>query len=41
MRLEGHVTHMGYWCTLGFGAETWGKEPLGRLKCRWKDDIEN
>ena len=24
----------------GFGGETLGKEPLGRPKCRWEDNIK-
>jgi len=27
-------------CVQGFGGETRGKEPLGRPKCRWDDDIK-
>jgi len=27
-------------CVHGFGGETWGKEPLGRPRCRWEDNIK-
>ena len=27
-------------CIQGFGAETRGKEPLGRLRSRWEDNIK-
>jgi hypothetical protein len=27
-------------CIQDFGGETWENEPLGRLRCRWKDNIK-
>ena len=27
-------------CVWGFGGETWGKEPLGRSRRRWENNIK-
>jgi hypothetical protein len=27
-------------CIQGFGGETGGKRPLGKLRCRWEDNIK-
>jgi hypothetical protein len=41
MRWAGHVARMGREETLqGFGGETWVKEPLGKPRCRWEDNIK-
>ena len=28
-------------CIQGFGGENYGKDPLGRPRCRWEDSIRN
>ena len=30
----------GEWRVRGFGGESWGKESLGRPRCRWEDNIK-
>jgi hypothetical protein len=42
MKFAGHVAYMGkkrnaYWILMG---KTKGNRPLGRSRCRWKDNIE-
>ena len=40
MRWVGHVACMGERCIHGTGGKTWGKEPLGRPRNRWEDNIK-
>jgi len=39
MRSTGHVACMGEGCTEFWWGKAGGKRPLGRLRCRWEDNI--